>query len=74
MNTNNFFAVDAGNTEIVIALIKNFKIYKIDRVKIKDFKKKKNIFKKFKQIKKILKLQKKIKCIIPVKLKNKYPN
>lgn len=64
MNTNNFFAVDAGNTEIVIALIKNFKIYKIDRVKIKDFKKKKNIFKKFKQIKKILKLQKKIKCII----------
>ena len=41
MNKNNFFAVDAGNTEIVIALIKNFKIYKIDRVKIKDFKKKK---------------------------------
>ena len=64
MNTNNFFAVDAGNTEIVIALIKNFKIYKIDRFKTKDFKKKKNIFKKFKQIKKILKLQKKIKCII----------
>ena len=41
MNTNNFFAVDAGNTEIVIALIKNFKIYKIDRVKEKILKKKK---------------------------------
>ena len=43
MNTNNFFVIDVGNTEIVIALIKNFKIYKMDRIKTIDFKKKKII-------------------------------
>ena len=65
MNRNNFFAIDVGNTEIVIALIKNFKIYKVNRIKTIDFKKKrKNLFKKFTQIKKILKVQKKIHCII----------
>ena len=55
MNKNNFFAVDAGNTEIVIALIKNFKIYKIDRVKKKDFKKKKKFLKNLKKKKIFLK-------------------
>ena len=63
MNTNNFFVIDVGNTEIVIALIKNFKIYKMDRIKTIDFKKKK-LFKNFIEIKKILKVQKKIQCII----------
>ena len=41
MITNNFFAIDVGNTEIVIALIKNFKIYKINIIKTIFFKKKK---------------------------------
>ena len=63
MITNSFFAIDVGNTEIVIALIKNFKIYKMNRIKTIDFKKK-NLFKNFTQIKKILKVQKKIQCII----------
>ena len=65
MTRNNFFVIDAGNTEIVIALIKNFKIYKINRIETNVFKKRKNnLFKKFTHIKKILKLQKSIKCII----------
>ena len=65
MITNSFFAIDVGNTEIVIALIKNFKIYKMNRIKTIDFKrKKKKLFKNFTEIKKILKVQKKIQCII----------
>ena len=44
MNRNNFFAIDVGNTEIVIALIKNFKIYKVNRIKTIDFKKKERIY------------------------------
>ena len=64
MNANNFFAIDAGNTDIVIALVKDFKIYKVNRIKTIDFKKKKNLFKKFMQIKKILNVQNKIQCII----------
>ena len=64
MNTNNFFVIDAGNTDIVIALVKDFKIYKVNRIKTIDFKKKKNLFKKFMQIKKILNVQNKIQCII----------
>ena len=65
MNVNNFFAIDVGNTNIVVALIKNFKINKIKKFKTKDFKKKKIfLFIKFNEIKKILSVQKKIKCII----------
>ena len=65
MNINNFFVIDVGNTDIVAALIKNFKIFKIKRFKTNDIKKKNFfLFKKFKEIKKILRVQKKIKCII----------
>ena len=65
MSSNNFFVIDAGNTDICVALIKNFKIIKIIRLKTIDIKDKNLLlFKKFNQIKKILKIQKKIKCII----------
>ena len=65
MNVNNFFVIDVGNTNIIIALIKNLKIFKIERFKTIDIKNKNLFFfKKFSQIKKILKIQKKIKCII----------
>ena len=65
MNVNNFFAIDVGNTNIVVALIKNFKINKIKKFKTKDFKKKKIfLFIKFNEIKKILSVQNKIKCFI----------
>ena len=65
MNINNFFVIDVGNTDIIVALIKNFKIFKIKRFKTIDIKNKNLFFfKKFSQIKKILKIQKKIKCII----------
>ena len=65
MNINNFFVIDVGNTDIVVAIIKNFKIFKIKRFKTIDIKKKIFLlFKKFKEIKKILRVQKKIKCII----------
>ena len=65
MNINNFFVIDVGNTDIVAAIIKNFKIFKIKRFKTIDIKKKIFLlFKKFKEIKKILRTQKKIKCII----------
>ena len=65
MNINNFFVIDAGNTDIIVALIKNFKIFKIKRFKTIDIKNKNLFFfKKFNKIKKILKIQKKIKCII----------
>ena len=40
MNTNNFFVIDVGNTEIVIALIKNFKIIKWIELKLYILKKK----------------------------------
>ena len=63
MSINNFFVIDVGNTDIVVAFIKNFKIFEIKRFKTIDIKKKK-LFNKFKQIKKILTTQKKIKCII----------
>ena len=65
MNINNFFVIDVGNTDTVIALIKNFKIYKIKRFKTIELKKKNFfLFKKFKEIKNILNTQKNIKCII----------
>ena len=65
MSSNNFFVIDAGNTDICVALIKNFKIIKIIKLKNIDIKDKNLLlFKKFNQIKKILKIQKKIKCII----------
>ena len=65
MNGNNFFIIDVGNTDIVIALIKDFQIYKIKRYKTIDFRNKKLLlFKKFTQIKKILSKQNKINCII----------
>ena len=48
MNGNNFFIIDVGNTDIVIALIKDFQIYKIKRYKTIDFRNKKLLlFKKF---------------------------
>ena len=31
MNVNNFFVIDVGNTNIIVALIKNLKIFKIER-------------------------------------------
>ena len=40
MNINNFFVIDVGNTDIVVALIKNFKIFKIKRFKTIVIKKK----------------------------------
>ena len=65
MNGNNFFIIDVGNTDIVIALIKDYQIYKIKRYKTIDFRNKKLLlFKKFTQIKKILSKQNKINCII----------
>ena len=65
MNINNFFVIDVGNTDTVIALIKNFKNYKIKRFKTIELKKKNFfLFKKFKEIKNILNTQKNIKCII----------
>ena len=65
MNINNFFVIDVGNTDIVVAIIQNFKIFKIKRFKTIVVKKKNFfLFKKFKEIKKILRVQKKIKCII----------
>ena len=58
MNVNNFFVIDVGNTNIIIALIKNLKIFKIERFKTIDIKNKNFfLFKKFNQIKKILKIQ-----------------
>ena len=33
MNINNFFVIDVGNTDIVVAIIQNFKIFKIKRFK-----------------------------------------
>ena len=65
MNINNFFVIDVGNTDIVVAIIQNFKIFKIKRFKTIVIKKKNFfLFKKFNEIKKILRVQKKIKCII----------
>ena len=65
MNINNFFVIDVGNTDIVVAIIKNFKIFKIKRFKTIVIKKKNFfLFKKFNEIKKILRVQKKIKYII----------
>ena len=62
---NNFFAIDIGNTDIVVALIRNYKIHKIKRVKTIDFIKKKIfLFKNFNEIKKVLKLQNEIPSII----------
>ena len=49
MITNFFFAIDVGNTDIVIALIKNFKIYKMNRIKTIDFKRKKKNYLKILQ-------------------------
>ena len=61
MNINNFFVIDVGNTDIVVAIIQNFKIFKIKRFKTIVIKKKNfSLFKKFKEIKKILRVQKKI--------------
>ena len=41
MNFNFFFVIDVGNTEIVVALIRNTKIFMLKRFKTEDFKKKK---------------------------------
>ena len=41
MNINNFFVIDVGNTDIVVAIIKNFKIFKVKRFKTIVIKKKK---------------------------------
>ena len=38
-----FIVIDVGNTDLVIALILNFKIYKVFRYKTKKFKENKNI-------------------------------
>jgi len=55
VNINNFFVIDVGNTDIVVAIIKNFKIFKIKRFKTIVIKKKIFLlFKKFKEIKKIV--------------------
>jgi len=35
VNINNFFVIDVGNTDIVVAIIQNFKIFKIKRFKTK---------------------------------------
>ena len=66
MKKNNFFfVIDVGNTNIVIALVKNFKIYQIVRFETLKFKKNNYLlFNKFKSLKKILKMHKKLKCII----------
>ena len=40
MNINNFFVIDVGNTDIVVAIIQNFKIFKIKRFKTIVIKKK----------------------------------
>ena len=62
MNINNFFVIDVGNTDIVVAIIQNFKIFKIKRFKTIVVKKKNFfLFKKFKEIKKILKENKTLK-------------
>ena len=63
MNLNNFFfVIDVGNTEIVISLIKDFKIFKTKRLKT-NFLKKENIFSAF-NIKSILRKRNVIRCII----------
>ena len=64
MNVNKFFfVIDVGNTELIIALIKNFKIFKTKRINIEIFRRNRKIFNYFK-INNILKKEKKIKCII----------
>jgi len=48
VNINNFFVIDVGNTDIVVAIIQNFKIFKIKRFKTIVIKKKNFfLFKKF---------------------------
>ena len=44
MNVNNFFVIDVGNTNIIVALIKNLKIFKIERFKTIDIKNKNFFF------------------------------
>ena len=64
-NNTFFFVLDVGNSDIVISLIKNFKIYKIKRLKTKNFRNNnKVLFKGFNEIKNILKKQKEIDCLI----------
>ena len=64
-NNTFFFVLDVGNSDIVISLIKNFKIYKIKRLKTKNFRNNnKVLFKGFNEIKNILKNQKEIDCLI----------
>ena len=63
MKNNFFYTIDVGNSDTVVALIKNYKILKINRYKT-DFLKKKNFFNNLRLIKKILISQKNIKCII----------
>ena len=65
MNNNFFFVIDVGNTDIVIAFIKNYKIFKIKRFKTTFFiNSKKTLFNSFYDIRKIIKEKKKINCII----------
>ena len=50
-NNTFFFVLDVGNSDIVISLIKNFKIYKIKRLKTKNFRNNnKVLFKGFNEI------------------------
>ena len=63
MKNNFFYAIDVGNSDTVVALIKNYKILKINRYQT-DFLKKNNFFNNLRLIKKILISQKNIKCII----------
>ena len=60
---NCFFVIDAGNTELVISLIKNYKIFRTKRISTQIFLKNKKIFSYFK-LNNILKNKKKINCII----------
>ena len=54
MSDNYFFTIDVGNTETSIALIKNYNIDLIKKIKTINLKKKKiNIFRSFSQIRKI---------------------
>ena len=66
MKNNFFYTIDVGNSDTVVALIKNYKILKINRYKT-DFLKKKNFFNNLRLIKKILISQKNIKCSTSIK-------
>ena len=65
MSDNYFFTIDVGNTETSIALIKNYNIDLIKKIKTINLKKKKiNIFRSFSQIRKILNVKNKMQCFV----------